>query len=127
MGLIIQTHIQKYEIKLIDNLKVVKVEWYQDTYFCDEFNNAEWMMYHKWKIRPSIEFVDEYPQVTTFHYHYEGSSNMKVFPYHWEHDLPPEKLDQLSQSYVESRIVKTVKNSTYSTEFQMMKQRGLFF
>ena len=52
---------------------------------------------------------------------------MMIHPCRWDHNLPEAQYDQIAQVVIQSRLIKTGKASKYSTEWQILEQRGSFF
>ena len=80
----------------------------------------------KWKVKPSIVFVNGVPQVLTCTDHDGGIKDMMLHTCCWEHTLPCNQSDQIAQVVVQSRTIRRGKASAYSNEWQMFEQRGSF-
>ena len=102
------------------------MKWIRDYYIRDEGDDDILLLNPKWKIRPSLAFVDGARRILTCEDHNGGSVDIMIHPCRWKHNLPCEQLDQIAQVVVQSQTIKRAKASVYSTEWQMFKQRGCF-
>ena len=91
-----------------------------------ENDEDEWLMNPEWKIRPSIAFINNSPQVMTCLDHKNGTSEMMIHPYRWKHCLSADQPDQIAEIVVQSLTIKKAKASLYSTEWQIFQQNGSF-
>ena len=71
-----------------------KVKWSRDDFVRDENDDGMVLMNPKWKVLPSVSFVDSFTQVMTWKYHNNGSDYMMIHPCRWEHNLPAAQSDQ---------------------------------
>jgi predicted GIY-YIG superfamily endonuclease len=126
IDVLFQRYLQRCEIKLIDSSNLRKVIWTRDDYVRDEGDDDIWLLNPKWKIRPSIAFLNNTPRILTCEDHNGGSVDIMIHTCRWKHHLPCEQSDQIAQIVVQSRTVKRAKASAYSSEWQMFEQRGCF-
>ena len=99
----------------MSHLLLSKVKWSRDDFVRDENDIDMILMNPKWKVLPSVAFVDGIPQVMICKDHNNGSYYMMIHPFHWDHNLPAAQSDQISQVVIQSRLIKTGKASKYST------------
>ena len=82
---------------------------------------------HKWKILPSIAFVeDKGPCLLTCSKQNGGKNLFVVHPCLCKHNFPSKRPDQICQAGIQPRLLKPVKASNYSIRFQMFHETGTF-
>ena len=99
----------------MSHLLLSKVKWLRDDFFRDENNVDMILMNTKWKVLPSVAFVDGIPQLMTCKDHDNWSDYMMIHPCRWDHNLPEAQYDQIAQVVIQSRLIKTGKASKYSS------------
>ena len=69
-----------------------------------------WLLNPKWKVQPSIVFVEgQGPCVLTCK-HYDGRAKLHmIHTYYWKTTLPSKRPDQLCQALVNPRVINPVK------------------
>ena len=73
MDAVIQQLIQKFNISIVGVAKLYKIENMRDDYLRESHSSYDmWPHNSDWKVSPTIFFVDGYPRVLTFNYHYGG-------------------------------------------------------
>lgn len=77
---------------------------------------------------PSIAFIKDHgPVILTCSDHAGGSKKMMIHPARLpNHILPAKHPDQLSYAVIQSRTIKPMRNTQYSTQYQMHEQKGTF-
>jgi len=85
-----------------------------------------WLLNPNWKVKPSIAFIDGLgPVVLTCRDHENGSRLKMIHTCRQPNHILPAKLsDQLCHAVIQSRTIKPVKSSKFSTSFQLHEQRG---
>ena len=79
-----------------------KVKWLRDDFVRDENNDDMILMNLKWKVLPSVSFVDSFPQVMTCKDHNNGSDYMMIHPCLWKHNIPADQSDKIAQVVIQS-------------------------
>jgi hypothetical protein len=112
---------------ICDRKKIVQnVSSARDDFIRDEQYDC-WLLNPAWKIMPSIAIFDEGPVVLTCRDHDGGNSKFMIHTCRQpNHILPSKHSDQLAHAVIQSRTIKPVKSTQYSTQFQMHEQRGTF-
>ena len=108
----------------MSHLLLSKVKWSRDDFVRDENDVGMILMNPKWKVLPSVAFVDGTSQVMTCKDHNNVSDYMMIHPCLWKHNIPAAQSDKIAQVFKQSLLIKTGKASKYSTEWQMLEQRG---
>ena len=117
---------QKHEIMMMGSKDLSKVKWTRDDFIWDDNDYDMFLLNPKWKILPTIAFIDGVPRVHTSKICHNGSTDMMIHPSRWHHNLPARQPDQIAHVVVQSRTVRHGKARAYSTEWQMYEQRGHF-
>lgn len=110
------------DIKLIDNVIPAREDYIrEESYEC-------WLFNPQWLVMPSIAFVkNKGPLILTCRDHNKGSNLFMIHPCRQPlHILPPKDSDQLAHAVIQSRLIKPLKSSAFSNQFQMHEQRGTF-
>ena len=102
IDVMIQRHLSRCEIKLISYSLLRKVKWSRDEFVRDENNDDMILMNPKWKVLPSVSFVDSFTQVMTWKYHNNGSDYMIIHPCLWKHNIPEYQSDKIAQVVIQS-------------------------
>ena len=77
----IQRYLSRCDIKLMSHLLLSKVKWSRDDFVRDENDIDMILMNPKWKVLPSVAFVESFPQVMTYKDHNNGSDYMIINPF----------------------------------------------
>lgn len=81
----------------------------------------------KWRVRPSIAFVDGVPRVLSCRNHGGGSNGKCLYPPRNPHGTIPSSMgDQISPAAVRPRNIRQFKAHSYSDTYQMSKMQGQF-
>ena len=127
IDIIIQRYIQYCEITLMNDANMLsRVKWARDDFIRDEDSQDALLLNPKWKVSPSIAFIDGCPRVLTCEDHNNGTKDMMIHTCRLPHCLPCAQPDQIAQVVVQSRTIRQGKASAYSTEWQMFEQKGHF-
>ena len=80
-----------------------------------------------WKIKPSIIFTIDGPQVLTCRHHNNGDDHLRLYPPRPpHHNLSARQPDQLSHCVIVPRVARPTIAKAYNTTFSMSSQRGCF-
>ena len=89
--------------------------------------HSKWLLNDKWKVKPSIAFIEGVPMVLSCKEHHNGSNKFHIHPCKQPfHNLSSSKSDQLCHGVLKPRTIKQLQKSKYSDSFQMHEQRGSF-
>ena len=67
----------------------------------------------KWKVKPTIDFIDSTMKVLTCKYHDGKDARMPIHAFCWNHHLPSDQPDQILQVVTQSRNFGKGKASLY--------------
>ena len=100
-------------------------------FFCHGNNKYDcWLFNPSWKVQPCLTILDKNFKYNflTCSDHNNGSKSYIINPPRnpMVHILPTPTSDQLCHAVIQSRTIKPMKTTQYSTQFQMHKQRGTF-
>ena len=123
-----QRYLPRCKLKLISSPDLMKfIISAREDYVREEGDEDCWQFNPKWKVLPSISWVDgKGPCVLTCNEHDHGTKLHFIHPCRWKHHLPARRTDQLCQAVVKPRIVRPVRVSKYCSTFQMFQQNGTF-
>ena len=62
----------------------------------------------------------------TYLYHKNGTLEIMIHQYRWKHCLSADQFIQISEIFIQSRIIKKTKALLYLTEWKMFQQNGSF-
>ena len=79
-----------------------KVKWLCDYFIRDENDVDMILMNLKWKVLPSVAFVDGIPQVMKCKDHDNGTDFMMIHPCRWDYNIPYDQSDQIAQAVIQS-------------------------
>ena len=65
IDLIFQRYLQKHEINMINSDNLSKVKWTRNDFIWDDNDYDMFLLNPKWKILPTIDFIDGVPRVLT--------------------------------------------------------------
>ena len=83
-----------------------------------------WLKNPDWKVLPKIYFVDGYPRVLTWKYHYGGCNLIYIHCCRWRTNIPSTLCDQFFHNVVKPWTVKHMKVGYNSTGYQMVEQQS---
>ena len=86
----------------MSHLLLSKVKWSRDDFVRDESNDDMILMNPKWKVLPSVAFVDGTSQVMTCKDHNNVSDYMMIHPCRWDNNIPAAQSDKISQVGIQS-------------------------
>ena len=98
-----------------------KVKWSRDDFVRNESNDDMILMNPKWKVLPSVSFVESFPQVMKCKDCNNGSDYMMIHHCLWEHNFPEDQSDKIAQVVIQSRLIKIGKASKHLTEWKMLE------
>ena len=119
--LIFQKHFQKCIVTKLKPYKLSTVESSRNDFLREE--HATWLFNPKWRVTPSIAFVNNEPVFLTCKSHDNGTKKLHVHCCRWENNLSSLLSDQLCHAVVNPRTVKNTQVGYNSITYQMVEQR----
>ena len=128
MDIVIQRLLLWVQIPMVSSIQKLKFcASIRDDYLREYEDYDNLLCNPKWKIVPSIAFIEgKGPVMLTCRNHDGGTSKLYIHPPRTVSILPAQKGDQLSHVVTCPRTVKPMKACTYNTTFQMSEQKGSF-
>jgi hypothetical protein len=122
--LIFQKHMRKCIITKLKATSLATVEPSRDDYLRDSaIDYDNWLLNPKWKVSPSIAFVDGTPYILSCKSHNGGCKHLHIHCCRWENNLPSALSDQLCHAVIQPRTVKNTQVCYNTIGYQMVEQR----
>ena len=124
--IILQRYIEKCDLSVVDAAnKLSTVTHTRDDYIHNSIYNYDmWLHNKKWKVLPTIVFVDGCPKISTCKDHNKGCRLIQIHCCRWKTNLSAPISDQLCHAVVQPRTVKNMKIGYNTTGYQMVEQRS---
>ena len=127
LDVILQRYFQKTYLHVSDLNKFSKVIAARDDYIRDKIEDYDNLLLNpKWKVLPTIAFIDGNPRVFTCKDHNDGNIKFHLHCCRWKTNFPAPLSDQLCHAVMKPRTTRNMKIAYNSTGYQMVEQRVSF-